>query len=68
MTQGQDKYRFYICTDGSHDVPVMLAKAVTFSGEKDQNLWDHRKKSSEWKITRSQNKKVYDAMGKRVLY
>ena len=62
MIIGRDKYRFYICTDGTNFYPVLLVKPVTISGEKQEKLGDFRRKSSEWKLERFENVTVYNAI------
>jgi hypothetical protein len=54
-----DKYKFSIAVDGALYKYVTLAKTVTISGSREEKTYRFNKKSSAWRILRSENFEVY---------
>lgn len=56
-----EKYRFFLAVDGVNYLPIRPAKKVIIQGSQDENCADHRKKTTEWIIKKSENSNIYDS-------
>lgn len=56
-----DKYKYYIDVSGVWS-SVRLVKPIVISGAREGKIYDHRRKSSSWKIVRHENPVIYDAL------